>query len=119
MLLKSTERIGRMDTLVTFQKKVTELDSSNANQEIGWEDVEYSPQWWCSWTDNPGNEFMQAEQLVGVQISVITTRRRAVDIQWRVLKGSIRYEIISVQEIDRRYIRIMVKSGQQFVETTT
>ena len=114
-MLQYKEPIGKRDRRVVFQKKITALDESNSDAEVGWEDVE-RPGWWCNWSDNPGNEVMQAEQLVGVQVSALIGLTREVDLKWRVQFGGVGYNIISVQRLSRRYVLVLVKSGQQYVE---
>jgi len=118
MLSRSTEQIGKRDKKVYFQEKITMVDESNSDQEIGWQDVDNAA-WWCKRDDNPGNEVMQAEQLVGVQVISLEGLKRDVDLKWRVNMDNDHFDVISVQQISRGYIRVLVRRGQQYVEQQT
>jgi len=58
---------------------------------------------WCKWTNVHGSEVWQAEALHAVRPATVTLRYlAAVDTSWTVLKGTERYEILSVDNIQDR-----------------
>lgn len=116
-MLSHKGQIGRLDRLITFQSKITEIDSSNSDAETGWQDEVTV---WCSLEDERGSELIEADQIRNKRRSIVTIRYRTIDLTWRGILDGEKYSLISVQRPDRKgYLKILVELAKDFVETQT
>lgn len=110
--MKRPDGAGRLDKLVTFQKR------SAASDGHGGEESTWSDQFtvWGGFTHLRGGETVLAERLEGVHPAVIRVRRSTdtvkVTTDWRVKDADdVIYAIRDVTPTERSHIDFLVASG--------
>jgi len=116
-MLQSREQFSRMDRRITFQSRIIGENESNEDAEIGWEDVVTV---WAEVSDATGREELQAEQITAYKASEFTIRHRTVDVKWRIVFDDEKYNILSVQRVNRNgYLKILAAVGVKYQEAGT
>ena len=99
---------GQMRTSVTLQRRTATSDDGGF-MIPAWADIAVV---WAKWVNVHGSEAWAAYTAQAGQAATVTIRYRAgVDLTCAVLKGTDRYEIISMDDIQERheYIELKVK----------
>jgi len=103
-----TTNPGELRTAVTIQTRTATKDSGG-HQSATWSDVATV---WARWKNAHGSE-VWASQAVDARMpaTVLIRYRSGVDTTCALLKGSTRYEVVSVDNIDERneYLELKVQ----------
>jgi SPP1 family predicted phage head-tail adaptor len=98
--------IGKMDRTIVIGTYTTSRNSSG--EEV--RSYTYTSKLWCAVSHTSGSESFEADQKVGTEVQEFTLRYRAVAQNATITYNSIVYDILSVEEIDRkRFIKITAK----------
>ena len=97
---------GQMRTSIILQKRTTTSDDGGF-MIPAWADIAVV---WSKWANVHGNEVWAAQTAQAVQPATVTIRYRDdVDLTCAVLKGTTRYEIVSMDDIQERHEYIEMK----------
>lgn len=99
---------GELRTLVTLQSRSVSFDSGGF-QTPGWATIATV---WARWTNVHGSEAWTASSLQAEQPATVLIRyQTGVDTTCAVLKGSDRFEVVSVDNIQERneYLELKVR----------
>lgn len=99
---------GEMRTQVTLQKRTVSVETGGF-QVAGWTTIATA---WAKWTNVHGSEVWHAQTVQAIEPATVLIRWRSdVDTTCAVLKGSTRYEIVSLDNIQERneYIELKLR----------
>jgi len=93
---------GELNTLITLQSATISKDAGGAQKPI-WTDLT-PPSVWARWKNAYGPEMIAAQAVQGQALATVMIRYRPdVNIGVSILKGTDRWEIISVDDIEDRH----------------
>ena len=91
---------GELRTEITIETPTLEQDAGGA-QSPGWDELDTVK---CRWKNVHGSEVWQSQALQAQRPATVLIRYlAAVDERCSILKGSDRYEIVSVDDIEERH----------------
>ena len=105
---------GEMRTSITLQTPTTTKDAGGA-QVTTYANASTNPVVFARWINAHGQELVSSETVKAVQRATVTIRYRT-DVQptWRVLRGGVAWEVISVDPVQdkRRFVELIVERAQ-------
>ena len=114
--MKPTDRYfnpANLRTRITFQQPTVSTDAGGA-QSPAWTDVESHPTVWAHWVNAHGQENVQ-NAVKSVRRATVTIRHRDdVRTTWAVVRGTERWDIISIDAVQdqRRWIELVVERAE-------
>lgn len=93
-MLATRITIGELDRRIKIQRPVITDGTAGSDIINSWSDVVTV---WCSIKERIGNESIEADRLTYNELTIFTIRyREGINVQMRIILGSVIYQIVSV-----------------------